>query len=128
MFSVLCRLGADTVVRTTPNGQSVASLSLAYSVGFGEKKQTQWLDGQLWGERALKLAPFLTKGKQLLVHADDVIAEVYERRDKNIGCTLKARIVNIEFTDDRPSGSSTTPAETSSPPLDTDWRDITPPF
>ncbi|RXJ70759.1 single-stranded DNA-binding protein, partial [Veronia nyctiphanis] len=62
MLSVLCRLGADAVLRTTPGGQRVASLSLAYSIGYGENKQTQWIDGSLWGNRAEKLVPHLTKG------------------------------------------------------------------
>ncbi|WP_245680673.1 single-stranded DNA-binding protein [Veronia pacifica] len=123
MLSVLCRLGSDAVLRTTPGGQQVANLSLAYSIGYGENKQTQWIDGKLWGERASKLVPHLTKGKQLLIYANDLVTSTYDKRDGAVGAKLKARIVDIEFT-----GDKRTAAPVNSSPEVPDWSDLKPPF
>jgi len=59
----LFRLGRDAELRTTANGDSVASMALAYNYGRRDdsgKQPTQWLDAALWGERASKLAEYLT--------------------------------------------------------------------
>ncbi|WP_281546135.1 single-stranded DNA-binding protein [Grimontia sp. SpTr1] len=127
MLTVLCLLGADAVLRTTPNGHNVASLSLAYSIGYGANKETQWLNGQLWGDRAVKLAPHLTKGKQLLIHAEDVAVDTYQKGDGTTAASLKAKIMNVEFTDS--AKTETAPAQAQpAAPIETDWRDIKPPF
>lgn len=65
------RLGRDGEVRTTPSGKQVLNFSLAVDTfGGGDKKETLWVACAIWGERADKLAPFLTKGKQVTVSGD----------------------------------------------------------
>ncbi|WP_434361027.1 single-stranded DNA-binding protein [Parasalinivibrio latis] len=126
MLIKLCRLGADAVLRVTPNGHNVAGLSLAYSIGFGANRETQWLEGRLWGERVIKLAPYLTKGRQVLVYADDIKIHTFSRSDGSTGATLQARILDITFTD---SGKPDGAPPPSDPDLDkADWRDTSPPF
>ena len=109
MFIKLCNLGRDAELRYTPAGKAVANLALAYSVGYGDSKRTQWLDGSLWGDRAEKLAPHLTKGKQVLIYADDLEVETYTTKDSGEQRSkLKCRISQIEFTNtpgERDAGS-----------------------
>jgi single-strand DNA-binding protein len=64
-FTGIGRVGRDAVVRYTGSGKAVAGWSLAVEDGWGENKQTVWLDCSLWGERAAKLAPYITRGAQL---------------------------------------------------------------
>lgn len=66
-FKELVRVGKDAVVRQTGNGKSVTSFSAAYDNGWGDKKQTVWLDCSLWGERGAKVAEYITKGSQVVV-------------------------------------------------------------
>ena len=97
MLIELCNLGRDADLRYTPDGTAVSNLALAYSVGYGDKKRTQWLDGSLWGKRAESLSPHLTKGTKVLIYADDVELEQYQKNDGASGTKIKCRIVDIKF-------------------------------
>lgn len=96
----LVRLGRDAEVRSLADGTAVANLSLAYNHGKKDgdgKRPTQWIDASLWGDRATKLAEYLTKGTQIDVVLEDVHGEEFERRDGGSGYSLRARVVSLEF-------------------------------
>lgn len=105
----LFTLGRDAELRTTAQGDQVASLALAYN--YGRKGQdgktpSQWVDAALWGERATKLAEYLTKGSQFYMQLDDLHIETYDKRDGGQGFKLVGRVGQIEFT----RGSAQRPA------------------
>ncbi len=103
----LIRLGRDAEVRYSQDGTPVAGLAGAWNYGRkGDdgKRPTQWADFSIWGDRAEKLAPFLQKGKQLMVVADDVHVETFEGRN-GFGAKLVGRVDSIEFAGDRQEGS-----------------------
>jgi single-strand DNA-binding protein len=102
MLIQLCRIGQNAVTRVTPGGTAVTSFSCAYNVGFGAHETTQWIEAEYWGERGQKLAEKLTKGRQIVLTADDVCVETFQKSDNTTGAKLKCRVVNIDFT----SGSS----------------------
>lgn len=65
-------LGRDPEVRTTPNGQTVASFTLATSRRWKDKdgnrqEQTEWHNIVVWGRQAETAGQYLTKGKQIYV-------------------------------------------------------------
>lgn len=64
------RVGKDAVTRFTGAGKPVTGWSLAVDTGYGENKQTTWLDCTLWGERGEKVAQYITKGSQLGVSGE----------------------------------------------------------
>jgi len=97
MFAKLVRLGRDAEVKYTQKGDPVASLAMVYDVGFGDNKQSQWIDGTLWGKRAESLGPYLTKGSQIVVYADDLQLEQFMKKDGNAGAKLKCRITDIKL-------------------------------
>lgn len=66
-FKELVRIGKDAVTRFTQGGKPVTGFSAAFDNGWGDKKQTVWLDCSLWGERGEKVAPYLLKGSQVVV-------------------------------------------------------------
>ena len=113
MFIKLCNLGRDAELRYTKDSKPVLGLALAYSVGYGQNKRTQWIDGTLWGERAENLAPHLTKGAKILIHGDDLELETYQRNDGGQGAKIKCRVVNIEFAGSRQDGGK--PASQGAP-------------
>lgn len=63
-FNAIGRVGKDAVTRQAGNSQ-VTGFSLAVDSGFGDKKQTLWLDCSAWGERFAKVGEYITKGSQL---------------------------------------------------------------
>lgn len=65
VFNCIGRVGKDAVERFTQGGKPVTGWSLAVDNGFGDNKQTIWLDCSWWGERAGKVAQYITKGSQL---------------------------------------------------------------
>lgn len=90
------RLGADAELRTTQSGEKVLNLSVANDIGFGDRKETQWVKCSFWGRRAEALAPHLTRGKQVMI-SGEVRIETYERR--NGGGTASCLSVRINDID-----------------------------
>jgi len=97
MLSKLVRIGKDAEIRHIASGTAVIGLACVYDIGFGDKKRGQWIEVSIWGKQAEALSPYLLKGKQVVIHADDVELEVFQKNDGTQGTKLKARAVNIEL-------------------------------
>ena len=69
-FNAIGRVGKDAQTRFTQGGDPVTGFSLAVDSGFGDKKQTMWLDCSAWGKRFEKVAEYITKGSQLGVSGE----------------------------------------------------------
>jgi single-strand DNA-binding protein len=64
-ITVAGSLGKDAEVRYLPNGDPVASFSVADSQG--RDKPTIWWNASLFGKRAESLAPYLVKGQAVTI-------------------------------------------------------------
>lgn len=64
--TVAGRLGRDAVMRDA-NGTDLCAFSVAADVGFGERKQTYWVDVSKWGKGAEGLSRILRKGTAVAV-------------------------------------------------------------
>ena len=96
----LARIGKDAEVRYTPSGAAVANVSLAFTYGKkgdDNKRPTQWVDASLWGRRVESLAPYLTKGKQIVAYLEDVHIQTYTKGDGTQASKMAARIADLEF-------------------------------
>lgn len=69
-FNDVGRIGKDAVQRFTGGGEPVTGFSLAVDSGFGDKKQTVWLDCSAWGKRWEGVTPYLVKGAQVSVQGE----------------------------------------------------------
>lgn len=69
-ITIAGRCTKDAEVRNTQDGKQVAGFSVAVDDGWGANKSTMFFDCSVWGARADKLAPMLTKGKQVTVSGD----------------------------------------------------------
>jgi single-strand DNA-binding protein len=96
----LARIGKDAEVRFTPGGTAVANVTLAFTYGKkGEdgKRPTQWVDASIWGQRAEPMAPYLTKGKQIVAYLEDVHLQTYTKNDGTTNAKMVARLADFEF-------------------------------
>ena len=113
----LARLGRDAELRTTSQGESVATLALAFSYGrkgSDGNRPTQWVDAALWGKRAEALAPYLTKGGLVSVSLEDVHIETFDGKN-GPGHKLAARVVDVELASPKQAGSAPAPQRAPAP-------------
>ena len=92
MFIKLVRIGKDAELKQSQSGKSFLSLSVVYDIGYGENKTSQWMSLVMFGAQAEKLAQHLTKGKQIVIRADELRTEVYQEK-----AYLKGTLLGVEF-------------------------------
>lgn len=97
MFIKLVRLGADALLRFTPAGKPVINVNCAYDVGYGKNKKTQWIEVSIWDKQAESLAPYLTKGKQIVINAEDLEVETFTAKSGEVMAKLKCRAIRIDL-------------------------------
>ncbi len=113
----LARLSRDAEIRTTSQGESVATLALAFSYGrkgSDGRRPTQWVDGALWGKRAEALAPYLLKGGLVSVLLEDVHIETYKGKNGEAS-KLVGRVVDVELAGGGERAASPAPAPRAAP-------------
>ena len=87
------RIGRDAEVRNVSD-QQVANFSVAENIGFGDAKKTQWWSCALWGNRAAKLAPYLTRGSAVTVCGEVTVRE-YDGKDGTRKWELSCRVLDV---------------------------------
>lgn len=101
MMTILGTLGRDAETRFTQSGTAVTSFSVAYNYGnkgADGNLPTQWIELSLWGKQGESLAQYLTKGKQLMLHVEDVHIEEYTGRDGTAKAKLAGKVNSLKFT------------------------------
>ena len=64
-FSLIGRLTRDPETKFTQSGKAITSFSVAYDVGWGDKKRAVFLECKMWGERGENLVKFVSKGHRV---------------------------------------------------------------
>lgn len=109
-LTLVGNVGSDSELRYTPSGSPVMSFSFATSETYatnGEKKtDTTWWRVSLWGERAVKLTEYITKGKQLLV-TGTVKARAYQDKSGNLQASLEVKAQTIRFVGSKNDSAAT---------------------
>ena len=107
VLTIVGNLGGDCRTNSV-GGQPVCNFSVAMNSGYGDKKQTHWVDCAYWGKGGEAVSQYLTKGQQVYIEGrlqtrrwedaegvkhssvEVVAAEMMmlgERRDTNAGTT-----------------------------------------
>ena len=109
VFSALGRIGRDAEVRSTQSGTSVAGFPVAVDVGFGDNKQTMWLDASLWGKRAESgLVQYLVKGQQVHV-IGEIGTREFQKRDGAAGFAVTLKVAEIDLVGGQAQGNQQGP-------------------
>jgi single-strand DNA-binding protein len=85
-------LGKDAETRYLPNGDPVASFSVADSQG--KDKPTIWWNCSLFGKRAESLAPYLTKGQAVTV-SGTITEREYTDKDGTQRKAMEVRVQDV---------------------------------
>jgi single-strand DNA-binding protein len=108
------RVGQDaelkTVGDTTVCSFSIAHTEKVYGANAGEK--TIWVGCSVWGERAVKLAPFITKGTYIVAEGSGTV-NAYMKNGEPVGM-INCRITSLEFGG-KPTAEAT--PHTATPPV-----------
>lgn len=103
------RLGKDCEVKTFDGGKSVINFSIAVDVGYGDKKETLWIDCAKWGEKT-GVAAYLLKGQQVAVQGEVGL------RKWDSGAAVTLRVATLELVGSAKQGETKVPA--AAPPAD----------
>jgi single-strand DNA-binding protein len=85
-ITIAGKLGKDAELRSTQNGDKLASFSVAVDDGYGQNKRTLWFDCTIFGKRGETLAPMLSKGTPVTVSGD------FSTREHNDKTYLTVRV------------------------------------
>lgn len=79
----------------------VLNLSIASSRRLGEREFTDWVAAKIWGERAIKLAPYIHKGAKLLLRGRPM-ARGFQRTDGTMSGELVLHVHELQFLTAKP--------------------------
>ena len=69
VFTFSGNLGGDCRTNTV-GGTDVCNFSVACTSGYGDKKQTHWIDCAYWGAGGKAVSPYLKKGQTVVVSGE----------------------------------------------------------
>lgn len=111
----ICRLGTDAIVRYSADKKPYANLWVAWNYGRpdeNKKQPTQWMSVNLIGDRAEKLAPFLTKGTSLFLDIRDARVEMQRNKEGVMEPRLIGSVDSIAFAGNKaPAEKKPTPSD-----------------
>jgi single-strand DNA-binding protein len=102
-------LGKDATLKEV-NGKHVLNFSVAETVGYGDKKYTQWYEVSKWFEKPTELVNWLKKGTKVSLQGR-INLEVWEKDGKN-GSKLSFQAQQIELIGDGKKSETETKPET----------------
>ena len=108
------RLTTTPELRTTPNGKSVCSFSLAVDRKFskGDEKIVDYIDFVAWNSQADFLCKWFDKGVRVAV-TGELQTRMYEKDGKK-NKIFEVLVATVEFADGKREANATQPATTES--------------
>ena len=111
------RLAADSEIRYTAGGDPCLTFRVGDSVGFGDKKATNWWNCTLWGKRGEHLKSYLTKGQAVTVYGMATMRE-WDDKDGNKRMSPDVRVYEIELQGGKQEQSAPRASRTADIPED----------
>jgi single-strand DNA-binding protein len=120
MMTVLATTGRDVVLRNLQDGTAVINVALAYNIGYGQNKKTQWIETSIFGKRAETLADYLPKGTRVMLTVNEVHIDEYVKQDGTSTPKLVGRFVDLTLAGSKPEAQQSTPPKTAKHPTKKD--------
>jgi len=107
MLTKLVRIGRDAELKYLATGTAIMSFPAVYDIGFGDKKKAQWIECVMFGDRCTKVVEYIAKGKQIVIYADDVGIDEWDKPDgSGKGFKLKCKLVSFDFVSNGEGGAA----------------------
>ena len=90
------RLTADAELKTTQNGKSVCSFTLAVDRGFGDNKVTDFLTCVAWEGRAEFISKYFSKGDEIRI-LGEINTRKWQDKDGNNRTSFEIRVNESGF-------------------------------
>lgn len=90
------RLTVDPELKTTANGVNVTSFSIAVDRGYGENKQTDFINIVAWRQTALFITKNFTKGSLIGIEGS-IQTRKYQDKDGNSRTVFEVVCNNAQF-------------------------------
>ena len=108
---ILSRISQDLELKTTQSGTSVLSFTVANDTGFGDNKQTNWIDCVAWGQQAEVIARNFTKGSRILL-SGELQTRNWEDKNGNKRKSVEVIIREFDFIDKKSEQGMNDPLQT----------------
>lgn len=106
------RTTADIELKATQTGKSVASFTVAVDTGFGENKQTSFLDVIAWEKMAELVSQYVHKGNKVLI-CGRLQARTWEDKDGKKRKATEIVANEIEFIEAKKSDAAPAPNDSN---------------
>jgi len=125
-ITILGRLGRDAEVRYTPSGVALAAFSLADTIGFGDREQTNWYNCSHFLRDKSKMADHLTKGKLVMV-VGELTLRAYTDNTGNKRVSPDIKVERVTFVTTNSPGYQDKDREGGKPTSTTQVHEAPPP-
>lgn len=92
------RMTSTPELKTTPSGVSVTSFSIAIDRGYGENKQTDFINIVAWRQTAEFICKHFTKGSRIAIEGS-IQTRKYQDRDGNNRTVFEVVAKEVHFVD-----------------------------
>lgn len=117
VFTFSGNLGGDCRTNTV-GGTDVCNFSVACTSGYGDKKQTHWIDCAYWGAGGKAVSPYLRKGQTVVVSGEVSLTPATDKYAAKISVRVNSLTLAGGKREDAPAPSA--PATPASAPTATD--------
>ena len=93
------RLTKDPEMRHTGTGKPVCSFTIAIDNGYGENRQTDFINCVAWRNTAEFINKYFTKGMRMLVTGSIQVRDYENSEGKKVYVTLNTLLFQDEFFD-----------------------------
>ena len=101
------RVGQDADLRQTPQDRYVCNFRVVCETGFGTNKKAEWIDCSLFGQRAEKVAKYITKGLPVTVTGKFGLRTYTTKNGP--GASITCDVADIALQGGKPSGEAAVP-------------------
>jgi len=97
------RAAKDPVLKYTPEGKAVATISVAVDDGYGDKKSTIWVRVTAWEKLAEVLNNYVVKGQEILCEGklqhdkETGGPRIFTRKDGTTGASFELTAYSIDL-------------------------------
>lgn len=98
------RLTADAELKTTPNGVSVCTFAIAVDSGYGENKQTDFINIVAWRQTAEFVSKYFNKGSMIGIEGS-IKTRKYQDKNGNTRTAFEVVANNVQFMESKKASS-----------------------